>query len=70
MPSITLTLDTANAQRVVKAVGKIVAFPNPPRDATVAEVKEFLMNYMKQLVVNSEKNDALAALNVVPPDIT
>jgi hypothetical protein len=64
MPSITLTIDAAAAQRVAAAFGRywhLADAGGAPRDATLAEVKTYLVRQMAGVVRNAERAQAEAA---------
>jgi len=58
MPSVTLNFTAANATRIQDAIKETL---NPlgedllPRDATVADLKEYLIKDIKQFVRSSER---------------
>ena len=62
MPTITITVDTAQAQRLAHAFGRAYGLQ---RDATAPEVKQFVINYMKGIMLDQESAEARAAL--APP---
>ena len=62
MPSLTVTLTTAQAQRVATAFGR---YWNLGRDATAAEVKEYLIRQLKGVVAQQERGAQEAAI-IVP----
>ena len=59
MPSMTITTSGANATRFVAAVGKEL---NLDRNATAAEAKAFVKDYMKKTVKDSEIQPSLQAV--------
>ena len=73
MPDITLTLTVPQVQRVAVALGKYwnlmdAQAPPQPRDATLAEVKAYLIRQLRGLVIQQERRVAEGALPV-PPDL-
>lgn len=63
MPSITLTLDAANASRVASAVGRVQGLfdgNGTPRDATLAEVKAYITDQLRRIVRDQERAAAVA----------
>lgn len=76
MAQITITLDATQSQRVATAFGRAYHLTDPlsspenaPRDATAAEVKQFLINYMRGVVQDTEAAAARASL-ASPADLT
>lgn len=59
MPSLTITLDAANAARVSVAVRRRLSLDH---DATLAEVKDFLVTYLKHFVKDQERAAAQEAV--------
>ena len=79
MPTLTLNYSAQYGQRVAAALGKAhnlvdTQDPPQPRSATAAEVKEFIIKRVYQLVVDIEGRDlqaaALAAVVVPDGDMT
>jgi len=69
MPTVTLTLNDAQAQRVTVAFGRYWNLKNDdetPRSATDAEVKEFLIRQLKSVVLRVEAGQAEARISVLP----
>ena len=65
MPDFTLTLTAAQAQRVAVAFGRYGKFTDAqgaPRNATAAEIKEYLVRQLKGVVRQQERGVAEAAL--------
>jgi len=58
MPTITLTLSTAAAQRVSAALTETKGLAAP---ASAADVKDHIIEDLKSMVRNSERRIALAA---------
>lgn len=56
MPTISITTDAANAQRLATAFGKYWALG---RDATQAEIRAYLVRQLVAVVRNAERRDAL-----------
>lgn len=57
MPSITITMDAAQVQRVLVAFGRFWGKQNPdgtPRPATAAEVKAHLVGLLRTVVLGQE----------------
>lgn len=68
MPDITLTLTVQQAQRVLTAFGRYWSLKDAlgvPRDATAAEVKEFLRRQLQAVVIQQERRTEEAKI-VVP----
>ena len=65
MPDLTITLSPAQAARVAAAFGHYLRLG---RDATVAEVKQFLILELRGVVHNRERADQEALVVVVPFD--
>lgn len=65
MPSLTFTVSAAQAQRCQTAVGRAL---NLGRDATAAEVQQFMWQHMKDFVLNTESVAQVAAL-AAPADL-
>ena len=66
MPDITLTLTVAQAQRVAVAFGKywnLLDGGGLPREATLLEVKTYLIRQLRAVVVQQERR---AAERVLP----
>lgn len=71
MPTISITVDAATATRVQHAFGRYWNKTNEdgsPRDATNAEVKEYLVRQLKGVVRQQEQREAEAAL-ILPAEI-
>lgn len=63
MPTISLTIDAAAAQRVATAFGQywhLMDAQGQPRDATLAEVKTYLVRQMTGVVRQQERGAAQA----------
>ena len=65
MPIISFTVDTTQAQRIAHAFGYHYTRGT---DATPAEVKQYIINYVKTMVIDAEEAEARAALTP-PPDV-
>jgi hypothetical protein len=65
LPAITGT--TAQSNRVAHAVGAAL---NLGRDATLAEVSQYLRDHLQMLCQQIERNEANAALVVTPLGLT
>lgn len=73
MATITITVTAAQAARVTSALGKHSSLKDAdgaPRDATAAEVKEWLVRQMRALVLQQERRVAEATVTVAPFDPT
>lgn len=79
MPSMTLNYSAQYGQRVADALGKAwnlkdTQDPPQPRSATAAEVKQFIIGRVQQLVVDIEgaalTKAAVDAVVVPPGDMT
>ena len=75
MPSITINYTVGEGTRFAAAVGKAKALmdnqvPPQPRAATVAECKQFVLERMKQLIIDIEGSEAnkaaIAAVTLTP----
>lgn len=65
MPDFTLSLTTAEANRAAKAFGRYWGLKDAdgrPRDATAAEVKEYLVRQLRGVVRQQERAKAEADL--------
>lgn len=72
MPTISLTIDTANAQRIATAFGRywnLVDANGNPRDATLAEIKTFLTRQVMGVVRNQDHATAAAAAAASATDV-
>jgi len=75
MPSLTITVNAAQAARVVSAFGKQLNTqteddPPVPRDATVEEVRQQIMQFIKGVVYAQERQAAINAVTVPDVDIS
>ena len=71
----TLTINTTAPQdaRIVDAFGKVLGTVDgngDPRDATGAEVKAHVIQYIKNIVLTQERKAAAQAASDAVPDIT
>ena len=65
MPSITITTDATQGARLASAVGKVLDLTdasNMPRDATLAEVKSYIVKQLQAVVRQQERQAAEQAL--------
>lgn len=72
MPTISLTLDSTQAARVTRAMGKYQNLKDAEgsaRDATQAEIKAWIVRQLRGVVVQQERREAEAAL-AAPTDLT
>lgn len=53
---ITISVTTSQGTRIAKAIGNRFALS---RNATEAEVKQFILSYLKQTVLEQERQDIL-----------
>ena len=60
MPSITITTDATHTARIATALG---AYLGLGRDATAAEVKEWVITQIRGVVIQQERRAAEAALS-------
>lgn len=70
MPSITLTVTAAQAQRIATAFGRAYNLrdaSNAPRDATGPEIHDYIVGYVRNIVADTESAAARAAIQV--PDL-
>jgi hypothetical protein len=65
MPTLSITVDSANATRVQHALGASLSLG---RDATTAEVKDWLIGQMKALTKQQERREAESAVTI-PADL-
>jgi hypothetical protein len=84
MPELKITTTGAQATRIVAAFGKqlntttpatfdddgVELTPETPRDATAAEVKNAVIQYMRQTVYAQERTTAVAAISLSDIDPT
>ena len=67
MGTLTITTTAPQDARIVDAFGKYL---NLGRDATGAEVKQTVINMLKQVVFDQERQTAVEAVVVPPIDPT
>ena len=67
MATLTITTTAAQASRISVAYGAVNGLG---RDATAAEVKQFVIEEIKRVVIGYEKNVASEAAESAVPDIT
>lgn len=70
MPDITITVTAAQADRIGSAFGRAYTLHNPDgilRSATAAEVREFLIAYLKSIVIAEETKVQKEA--IIVPDL-
>ena len=68
MPDVTIVLTVAQANRVMAAVGR--RYLNLSRDATLAEVKTYLIDFLRAGVINHERAEQAGTIVVPPLDPT
>lgn len=69
MPDITIPLTTGQENRLLKAYGRILNLVDgvgQPRDATLLEVRSMLINYMRNTVLDHERQEALKNYTATP----
>ena len=64
MPDLTITFTVAQANRVAAAVGN--RYLNLGRDATLAEVKTWLVDFIRAGVINHEQAVQAATIVISP----
>ncbi len=72
MPTLTITTNGAQAQRIATAFGRLKNLREPdktPRDATAAEVKADVIDFIRSIVINHERDVAAQAASDAVPDI-
>ncbi len=71
MATLTITTTAAQNTRIVKAFGGILGLRDGndlPRNATAAEVKSAVIDYVKETVLRHERNEAVqAASDAISP---
>lgn len=75
MPQLTINTTNAQAKRISVAVGRELSLqtndePHLERDATAAEVKQYLIQFLRETVLNVEANKAEAIARAAIPDLT
>ena len=68
MPDLTITFTLAQANRVAAAVGQ--RYLSLGRDATLAEVKTWLVDFIRAGVINHERAVQSGAIIIAPLDPT
>jgi len=67
MPTITIDLTATQATRVQQAIGRLLALGRP---ATLQESRTFIINRIKDSILQQEQQDARDAVNtIIPIDI-
>ncbi len=72
MPTLTITTNATQAQRIATAFGRLKNLREPdktPRDATAAEVKADVIDFIRSTVLNYEQDVAMQAASGAVPDI-
>ena len=72
MPTLTITTTGAQAQRIATAFGRLKNLresDKTPRGATGSEVKAEVIDFIKQVVLEYEKSEAMEAASNAVPDI-
>ncbi len=72
MPTLTITTNAAQATRIATAFGRLKNLREPdktPRNATGAEVKAEVIDFIRQVVVNYERDVAMQAAAGAVTDI-
>ncbi len=72
MPTLTITTNATQAQRIAKAFGRLKNLREPdktPRDATAAEVKADVIGFIRSVVIEYERDVAMQAASSGVPDI-
>jgi hypothetical protein len=72
MPTLTITTNATQAQRIATAFGRLKNRKEPDRtkrDATAAEVKADVIDFIRQVVINFEQGEAMEAAASGVPDI-
>ena len=68
MPDLTITFTITQANRVAEAVGR--QYLSLGRDATLPEVKTYLINFIRAGVINYEKARESGTIIIPPLDPT
>jgi hypothetical protein len=63
MPSITITTDNGQAQRLVAAFRDMTGNP----EAGEAEIKQWLVKNLRRIVIDYERQQAINAINAPSP---
>ena len=72
MPTLTITTNASQAQRIIVAFGRLKNRQNPdntPRDATASEVKADVIEFLRSTVLNYEQDVAMQAASDAVPGI-
>ncbi len=72
MATLTITTNGQQAQRIAKAFGRLKNLREPnktPRDATTAEIKADVIEYIRSVVINYEQDVAMQAASRGVPSI-
>lgn len=72
MPTISLTIDASNAQRIAAAFGQywhLTDANGDPRDATLAEIKTYLTRQVMGVVRNQDRAAAAATAAANATDV-
>lgn len=67
MPTLTIDLTAAQANRLTAAFGKAHGLG---RDATNAEVRQYVIDFLKAVVVDKERSAAIDAITVTDLGVT
>ncbi len=73
MPTLSITLTTDQATRAQAAIGKVLGLTNgggAPRPATLAEAKAYVIDRLRALVLQQEKDTQVRATPDTPFDPT
>ena len=73
MPKLMITTSAAQAQRIATAFGRLKNRRKPDktkRDATAAEVKADVIDFIRSVVINHEQDVAMQAASDAVPEIT
>lgn len=72
MPTLTITVDNAQAARVANAFGPLVPreMGEPLRPATLDEVRDILISHIRGVVRHHELHEARAAADAGVTDVT
>ncbi len=73
MPSTTINYTASEGQRIAAAVGLIKNLKDvngDPRSATAQECKEFIIERLRQFVLDQERQQAAQAITDIPLDPT
>ena len=73
MPTLTIDTTPEQAQRIATAFGRLKNLreaDKTPRDATAAEIKADVIEYIRQVVINYEQDVAMQAASKAVPALT